>query len=178
MSDPPLDLRSLALVDSPDVVKAALRTFRRRILFRSLWGLLAGAVAVTIVYTLVQPHELPDRIRSADITAHPASAVWEFGKQRIALADIVRLDDRLGLRFVVVGHPSSPLGARTTLAPEGMLQPDERGSVDHWFEIERPQDGTIRVEAYRAGRCSKVNPCGGSFVIELSSLGIPDEVWR
>ena len=54
MSGEPLDLRTLAEVDESDVVKVALKTFRRRILTRYVWitlviGLVLAAVLVRLV---------------------------------------------------------------------------------------------------------------------------------
>lgn len=179
MSDQPIDLRSLADVDSPDVLRAALRTFRRRTLVRSLWGLFVGALGVAAVYAAVQPHALPDKITSASLVAHPQGAVWDFGDERIALADVARLGDYLGLHLVVVAPPGSSLAARTFLTAKRMVGLEEKpGSVDHWIEVRRPPDGIIRVDIFRTGQCTKSNPCMGSFEIDLAALGVPEEIWR
>lgn len=178
MSDPPLDLRSLADIDAPDVVRGALRTFRRRTLVRSLWGLLAGVVAVVIIYAAVQPHSLPARITSASLVYHPPGATWQFGDERIALADVAKLGDKLGLHLVVVAPSGSTLGAQTSMQPKGTLDSLETGSVDHWYEVSRPKAGIIHVSIFRTGSCQTINRCTGSLDIDLAALGVPDEIWR
>ena len=177
MSEQPLDLRSLADIDSPDVVRAALRTFRRRVILRSLWGLLAGMVAVAIIYVATQPRSLPDRITKASVAAHPG-VTWDVGDVRIALVDVARLDDHLGLHFVVLGKPGSN-AASIDLDPTGLVTKSDEGQVDRWLEVRLPVDGTIDVEVFEMGRC-RGGPakCFPTFEIDLAKWGIPDEVWR
>ena len=135
MSDqPPLDLRALADVDAPEVVHEALRRFRRKILVRSDWVVLA-AVAVVVILWSRTPTTLAERVDQASraIEAHP---VWHAHGATVALDRVASLgDDRLGFHFVVIGK------GLVTVSMSGQVATENVSWANKYVEIERPAQG-------------------------------------
>jgi hypothetical protein len=145
---PPLDLRALAGVDSPEIVHEALRRFRRKILKRYLWFLLAVVVAAIAIWWGRTPTTLAERVDRASraIEAHP---VWHANGATVALDRVADLGDgRLGFHFVVIGT-----GARLRMT--GQVAAEDVGTWDRYVEIERPVQGypTLTI-SYRGLRSS------------------------
>ena len=134
MSDrPPLDLRALADVEAPEVIHEALRRFRRKILARSVWVVLA-AVAVVIIVWARTPTTLAERTDQASraIEAHP---VWQAHGATVALDRVASLGDgRLGFHFVVIGRG-------VTLRMSGQVASEDVGWANQYVEIQRPTQG-------------------------------------
>ena len=135
MSDqPPLDLRALADVDAPDVIHEALRRFRRKILVRSVWVVLA-AVAVVVIVWARTPTTLADRVDQASraIEAHP---VWHAHGATVALDRVASLGGgRLGFHFVVIGK------GLVSLRMSGQVATENVGWANQYLEIQRPTEG-------------------------------------
>jgi hypothetical protein len=157
----PLDLRALADVDEPDVVRDALRRFRRRILTRYVWIAAAAAVAIVAVSWGRAPTSLSQRVDEArrQIIAHP---VWHANGATIALDRVADLGEgRLGFHFVVIGSAAR-------LQMTGQVGTEAVGSFDQYIEIERTETYPTLVVDYR-GRTS-ISLAPGS--------GVPRAVWR
>jgi len=143
----PLDLRSLGDIASPDVVRAALRDFRRRALRRYVW--VAVVIALAVVATIVFPPQrgLDERIEAAD--GAPVGYAFDVGDSAWTLVRVADLGDTLGLQFVVRRPPPDPAGASWWIQLHGqrsVLGTSEIGSRTSdmsWFEIEKPPDGVI-----------------------------------
>jgi hypothetical protein len=98
--EPPPDLRSLADVDAPEVTKAALRGFRRRLLVRFFWFAVTLTLVGVGVFYVAQLSR--DDLASIDGTSdlwQPAS--YEVGSAHLVVLRAVRLGDDVGLHFVV-----------------------------------------------------------------------------
>lgn len=157
----PLNLRALADVDEPDVVRDALRRFRRRILTRYVWIAAAAGVAVAVALWGRTPTTLSERVDEArrQIIAHP---VWRANGATIALDRVADLGDgRLGFHFVVIGSAAR-------LQMTGQVAIESVGSFDQYIEIERTGAYPTLVVDYR-GRTS-ISLAPGS--------GVPRAVWR
>ena len=180
MDDRPLDLRSLADVDSPEVVRAALKTFRRRVLVRAGWVILAVGVGVALLLSLVTARSLSDRILRSHTQAYPAGATWDVGPVRFVLIRVSSLGDgRVGLELVSAAAPGSGVQVGG-LGPVGLdgVEGETTGDADWWFSLTPPADGRIAFRTRFNGPCAPAGPCGGSFTIDLKALGVPASVWR
>ncbi|MGZ4151020.1 MAG: hypothetical protein ACXVP3_01095 [Actinomycetota bacterium] len=162
-SERPLDLRALSAVDEPEVVRQALRTFRRRILTRYVWLVVAVVLAFAVLRWSQAPSTLAERIEHAPrgVVAHP---VWHAAGATISLDSVADLGDgRLGFHFVVIAKGTASL--RMT----GQVASELDFPFDHYIEIERaPGYPTLTVLA--GGRRATVSFAPGS--------GIPAAVWR
>lgn len=159
----PLDLRSLADVDSPEVVREALRHFRRRVLTRGLWLAVGAVVLVVAVVWGRTPTTLADRIdrASRSITAHP---VWRVDDGVVALDRVADLgDDRLGFHFIVVGR-----GVQIDLT--GAISAETFGPWDWYVEIAHPDGRIPTLTIVARGKRSEIELGPGS--------GVPEAVWR
>jgi hypothetical protein len=82
---PPLDLRSLADVDAPEVVHEALKAFRRRFWTRYLWIALVVGLAGMSFISGTKPSDVRERMEASSLRGVPYSDVADR-----------RIDDRLG----------------------------------------------------------------------------------
>lgn len=159
---PPLDLRLLADVHSPEVVREALRRFRRRIVTRYVWFVLAAVVALIAIWWGQVPTRLAERVdrASRSIEAHP---VWRSHGATVALDRVADLGDgRLGFHFVVIGA-----GIQLQMSDE--ITAEYVGTWDWYIEIERPAHGypTLMISGGGSGSSIWLGP--GS--------GVPRAVW-
>lgn len=158
-NQPPLDLRALADVDAPELVHEALRRFRRRILARSVWILLA-AVAVALIIWTRTPTTLAERVDQASraIEAHP---VWQAHGATVALDRVASLGDgRLGFHFVVIGE------GLVTLRMSGQVATQNLGWWNKYVEIERPAHGYPTLTIVTGERRSSFSLGPGSGVTQ------------
>jgi hypothetical protein len=158
MSDrPPVDLRALADVEAPEVVHEALRRFRRKILTRYVWILLAAVIAVVAVVWAQTPTTLAERTDQASraIEAHP---VWQAHGATVALDRVASLGDgRLGFHFVVIGR------GLVTLRMSGQVATENVGWANKYVEIERPAQGypTLTIVAGEGRSSFSLGPGSG-----------------
>lgn len=96
--DRPLNLRDLAEEESPDVVRVALRRFRRRTAVRALW--LAGLVLAALLLLPLLSTEASFAERYYASPGVPIGQTVDSGPVRVALLDARRIDpDNGGLHF-------------------------------------------------------------------------------
>jgi hypothetical protein len=174
MSEPtppePLDLRSLAEVESPDVVRAALATFRRRLITRYVWVTIMVAVIVGAAFWGLQPSTLEERIQRAEVAAEPGT-VWHLEGGSVGLARVVQLRDGVGLRLVMIPASGDQQGSRIEVA--GALGSEYPGDgFDAFVEVPPSSDG--RYQASFDGSSGKPQ----SFTIDLRSMHVPSSVWK
>jgi hypothetical protein len=180
VDDRPLDLRSLVDVDAPEVVRAALKTFRRRVLVRAGWVILALAVGTALLVSLVTARSLSERVLRSSTQAYPAGATWDVGSVRFVLIRVASLGDgRIGLELASAATPGSGVQVGG-LSPIGIggVQGETTGDSDWWFSLTPPADGRIAMRTRFDGPCDSAGPCGGSFTIDLRALGVPTSLWR
>lgn len=162
---PPIDLRSLADVDSPEVVHEALRTFRRRTLVRFVWLVMAAGIGAIAVWWGNTPTTLAERVDSAStaIEAHPS---WHVPGGAIGLDRVALLDDgRLGFHLVVIRTGRYAVELRIS----GQVASEEVGWLDRYVEIERPTTGYPTLTITVRGRRWPISLGPGS--------GVTEEVW-
>ena len=181
----PLDLRSLGDVASPDVVRAALRDFRRRALRRYVW--IAVVIALAVLATIVFPPQqgLDDRIEAAD--GAPVGYSFDVGDSAWTLVRVADLGDTLGLQFVVRRPPPDPAGPSWWVQLQGqrsVLGTSENGSRTSdmsWLEIDKPADGLIVGSGWYdsgckppdgAHTCQSETERVGPVRIDLAELGV------
>jgi hypothetical protein len=168
MSDEPLDLRSLADVDAPDVVHDALRTFRRRVLTRYVWITLAVVLALGALVWGLQPHTLQERIDRASPVYQP-QASWQLAGMSVGLARVVDLGDTVGMRFAVV--PLRAANQGDTVRIDGQLQAVSTGDgFDTYIEVPKTTDGIYRMVPNSGAP--------GSVTIDLGAMRVPEDVWK
>ena len=175
MSGEPLDLRSLAEVDEPDVVKAALKTFRRRVLTRYVWITLAIGVVVTAVVWGLQPATLEQRVQAATPSDEP-QYVWHVAGMGVGLVRVAKLGDDVGMQFVVVPTKAGgQAGDGFTLSVAGSLETQlTSDGFNAYVEVPRTAGGryivTVESTSYRGARAS--------FALSLSSLHVYPGIWE
>jgi hypothetical protein len=159
---PPIDLRSLADVDAPEIVGPALRRFRRRILVRFIWTIVVLAASIAIVAYLLQVIRSPlDRI---DGSGDAQIQVQTVGGAQVLLYRATYIDGKVGLHFILVDDQALP-DACLTLSVS--LPVGRAGVVDHSggcggpvgearYLLRRPSSGRIRFRLY-------VNSIGGQL---------------
>jgi hypothetical protein len=168
--DTPLNLRSLADVESPDALREALREFRRRALTRYVWVLLA--VVVLIVAALLYPPErsLVDRIETADESALVGYSV-RAGESTWTLVRVADLGETLGLEWLVW-----PVDARGRISFPVVEYAGVRGDEGLGelvpFEVSPPRDGVLRGTIRVPGAAAR------AFSLDLGTLGVPPRFWR
>jgi hypothetical protein len=174
---PPLDLRSLADVDSPDVVRDALKTFRRHIVTRYVWMTLLVATLVAGAVWANTPTNLGEAVDRADVVASPRDAVWDVGDVRVSLLDVVSLGDTVGLHFVILPPGGAP-GAGVSINVDGALRGMGFRNWESYVEVPRSSDGRFAVHVHLV--CGGCPPQAGSnvFVVDLRALHVPESIWK
>jgi len=165
----PIDLRSLADVDEPDVVREALRTFRRRFVTRYVWVALAAVLAVAAIWWAVQPNSLAERIDTATPRDVPGLS-WHTHGVDVALAEVVRLRDGVGFRFVVIARSdeaqfciSMPESTDREFPPDGF---------DAYFELPRSASGVYQTTI--GCNATRIEP----LRIDLQSMHVDENIWK
>jgi hypothetical protein len=169
---PPLDLRSLGEVDEPEVVRAALRTFRRRLWTRYVWIGLAIVVAAVTLVVGGRPSNLKEEVEAANTITYPGDAVWRVGGSSVALEEVADLGETMGLHFVVVPDPGE---APPTLWVEGMTHSMGWNTYDTYVEASKTDDPRLTVTYGRA--CVPLCETQQSFTIDLRELDVPLSIW-
>jgi hypothetical protein len=174
MSDQPIDLRSLADVDAPEVVHEALKAFRRRFWTRYLWVVLVVAFAGVSFFSATKPSDVRDRMEASSLRSFP-SATWRIEGSTVALAEVSDLGDGTGLRFIVVPDPgveAPGVGVERSLASFTEV------AYDTYLVIPKSNDGRV---TFAVGPSGCVPDCADGQIdttVDLGALGIPDETWR
>jgi hypothetical protein len=182
----PLDLRSLANVESPEVVQSALRRFRRRVLSTGALVLLAAVGLVGgILWTAVFHQTLEERISEAP--GAWVGAVYEGRDTTTVLKRVARLEDGVGLNLLLAAPEAQPRDEHFYRIA-GTREFDEAGSTrahDFYLVVPPPEDGRINVSLVRQRGCRpdaegfcRAKPVRVErFVIDLVTQGVPEDVW-
>ncbi len=181
----PLDLRSLARVESPEVVSAAVRRFRRRIFSTGAVVLLAAAALVVgILWAVVVNRTLEERIEESP--GRNIGAVYERAEFTVVLTRVAQVDSGLGLAFVIA---SAEERGDAFLRLDGIREFDERGgggTREIYLVVGPPDDARIDATLMLQQGCDP-DPEGfcqtrpesiGTFTIDLQELGVPEELWK
>ena len=193
--DMPMDLKALGDIESPEVVREALRRFRRRALRNGIWFLVAALLIGSWVVIGRSRVTLEERIQRALGVA--PGAVYTVGNMtatlvRVAdLGDVPDLGHRVGIHVLVVAQPRESAGSDTytlvfqheagTLSVGTSTRLNAR-AFDHWIQIVVPADAKVPVDVYR--ECSgqacvpRQSTSIGRFTIDLRALGVPENIWR
>jgi hypothetical protein len=184
--EPPLRLSELAAVDSPDVVRAAFRRFRRRVI---RWA--AAIVAVAIAAAVLIPVYFPSRI-SLEQRIHQSSGVSvgatiHQGRLTALILEVVRLDKKtFGLHVVVTVADmradqsvefANFYPGRSPVAPGTVEQQATiNKSVNDLWITAAAGSPVVPVTGYMlpGDKPQRVGP----LQIDMQSLHIPALVWR
>lgn len=184
---PPLDLRSLAEVDEPEVVRAALRRFRRRTLVRGAAILLLVAVIVGLRVAGPWRATLAERIERAP--GVQVGAAWRVGRATVVLVRAADLGRDAGLHFLVV-DPSARAFEDYSIGfsppPSEFAFRGEGRAVEEWDRIQVPSSGVLVATLWFTPECRATAEHGcesrsvraGTFTIDLPALGVPTWVLR
>lgn len=171
---PPVDLRSLANVDAPEVVHEALKAFRRRFWTRYLWIALVVAFTGVSFISATKPSDVRGRMEAASLRAFP-TATWRIEGSTVVLAEVSDLGDGTGLRFIVVPDERvEPPGVGVLRS----LASFRDGIYDTYLVIPKSSDGQL---TFAVGPSGCVPECGTGqteTTVDLGALGIPDQTWR
>jgi len=202
MSEQPLDLRSLGDIDSPEVVRVALKRFRRRALRSVAWLLLGAAAIASFVVADATQRTLGERIEAAPGTT--AGAVYRVEGMTATLEQIADLGQVTGFHLIVAVPGTGPqtntgqslYEVEVPRATDVLLERSRSIRLFHlWFSLRVPSDGRISLPVKLD--CSPLafaNPDGeracavlrgpeierlvGTIDIDLNELGIPASIWR
>jgi hypothetical protein len=159
MSEIP-DLRVLADVDTPDVLRAAVRRFRRRVAARVGWAaltLIALAFMAIYVYGLARPPI--SRIGGPTADAVFTSEALEVGGAQVILVQARYFGDYVGLHFISVrpGFPQACVSVSeqpyTPVVHAGSDGARSCGSGvgEDWSYIPRPADQQLHYTVSDGG---------------------------
>ena len=178
MSDEkPIDLRSLA-VEGPEVVRASIRRFRRRVIIWSLWVVVFAAAGTAIVADNI--HARDRNLIGLTATGNALNSTigsYQVGQIDIGLLKVVRLPhDQVGMEFVF--HSSSPLGTCCNLFPrlainEGGIAPGT-SRFGELLVIEQASDfgPSGRLEMLLTNADPNAPARLGSFTVDLNALNV------
>jgi hypothetical protein len=199
-SNPPLDLGSLADVESPEVVKEALRTFRRRSLRTAIWVVLVVVMIGIPVVRQALSKSFEERVAAAP--GIDVGTVYTSRGVTMVLSRVAALDDGTALHLVITPNGVAPdariifVHIETATRIANSAGPGR--VVDGWFVVNLRDDGLLKVTVSVDRHCevhpSKENPdlriCGGvrqydahdpperEFTIDLKAAGVPERLWR
>lgn len=117
MSDEiPLDLRSLA-VDEPEVMRASIHRFRRRVVILVAWMMVFAAAAFAIAADAIQVrNQNPEALIATNPSENSALGNYQVGPIDVGLLKVVNLpNDQIGMQFVL--HSADPLGLCCNVYP-------------------------------------------------------------
>lgn len=184
----PLDLRALADVESPDVVRDAVRRFRRRVFGTgAVVAVAALALVAAALWSLVSHQTLDERIERAP--GESLGIVFEGGGTTVVVERVARLEDGLGLKLLLAA-PKARSGDAYSLRVDRMREFDVRGGArvqEHLLVVAPATDGRVDVAVQLQTRCRNagdVARCGGGprfvsdFTIDLEELGVAEELWK
>ena len=183
-----LDLSSLADVESPAVVQGAMRRFRRKIFTTGALVLLSFlCLTGGIIGATVLNKDLDERIE-AGAGVEPG-AVYSTADVTLVLRRVARLDEGLGLHFVLAA-PESRGNTTHFLRTEGIRDGQVRGAArtkDLYLVVPPPESGRIDLRLFERHGCDPP-PGGGlcrskpkvvfSLEVDLTALEVPESIWR
>lgn len=182
----PPDLRSLADVDSPEVLTTAVRRFRRRLLSTGAAVLVAAlALAGGIAWAVVGDRTLGERID--DAPGASVGAIYRSDNATTVLTSVARLDDGLGLTFLIAAPGSRP-GDHYSVRTAGSRDFDAAGgrrAQEIHLLVPPPDDGRLEARLTVQHGCDP-DPSGfcrakpqpvDRFTIDLMELDVPEAVW-
>ena len=117
MSDEiPIDLRGLA-VDEPEVMRASIRRFRRRVVILVAWMMVFAAAAFAIAADAIQVrNQNPEALIATNPSENSALGNYQVGPIDVGLVKVVNLpNDQIGMQFVL--HSTGPLGLCCNIYP-------------------------------------------------------------
>ena len=178
-SSPPFDLGSLGEVDSPEVVKEALRIFRRRTLKSSIWVVAVVAMLAIPIVQQALHKDVRERFEAAE--GFDTGTIYTDRGVSLVLLRVADLGERTGLHLVVT---SSGRDTGYLFHPEieNVYYPDseERGEdrvFEGWYAVSVPDDGVVRVNVFAPGLRPSERP-QHEFLIDLKAAGVPDRLWQ
>jgi hypothetical protein len=196
----PMDLRSLGEVDEPEVVRQALRRFRRKALKGTVWiVLIVIAVASTLVARSAK-RDLSERIDGAK--GFVPGTVYQRDHMTALLAKVADLGDVTGFHIIVSQPGTGPqhstgrdvyrLTADDEIQTSNLHSFLDNPLYDYYFSVRVPESGLIRigVEISCMARPEQFNERGFGFcrsvgtipvidplLIDLRALGVPRSIW-
>ena len=200
----PFDLGSLADVDSPEVVKQALRTFRRRTLRTAIWVVAVVAVVAVPLVQQALSKDITERITKAD--GFDPGTVYTSRGVTLVLERVADLGKRTGLHLIVTAAGvAGDNDLHVQLPAVSFGETKESGYqrvVDGWYSVTVPSDGRIALSVFVSPHCESTGPAtpigggmsirtctsfqtfdpnevrGHDFTIDLKAAGVPERLWH
>lgn len=194
------NISSLGDVESPEVVRGALRRFRRRVLRA---GLIVAILALLTAGIVTAANRDPigfERLIDSSTDFVEPGAVYRSGEHTLILAKVADLQRGSGLHMVVVypGIPDShELRGRLEHQPPvaGSIIEGEGALYDMWVAGPLPASGVFDVVFEVLPRCDDLEPAGGGrlvcssfqtgpqrqevrFHLDLNALDVPARLWQ
>ena len=133
MSDErPIDLRSLD-VEPPEVVRASIQRFRRRILLWAFWTLVFVAAGSAILGAVVHGRNQDSQaLIAADPSENTSIGNYRVGAIDVGLLKVVRLPgNQIGMEFVL--HSDAPLAGCCSIFPHPATWSENSGAAGGRF---------------------------------------------
>lgn len=183
----PLDLRSLGEVDEPEVIRAALRRFRRRVLVRGVAILAVVAVLVGLRVAGPWRPTIAQRIERAQ--GEQVGGTWRVGRATVVLVRAADLGEDTGLHLLVLDPTAGAFDDYTIgfspRASDFASRGDGR-AVEQWYRIRVPPGGAVVATLWFIPMCRATAEHGcesrsvraGTFTIDFAARDVPAWVWR
>lgn len=176
MSDErPIDLRGLD-VDPPEVVRASIKRFRRRILLWAFWTLVFVAAGGAILGAVIHArNQVPQALIATNPSINASIGNYRVGSIDVGLLKVVRLPaDQLGMEFVL--HSDVPLAGCCSIFPNvasSYTNPVKSGERFGQVFVSIPASlvstaGTVDLQLIR----STPPTIRESFTVDLHALGV------
>jgi hypothetical protein len=175
MSDErPIDLRALDATE-PEVLKASIRRFRRRVLTWVAWGLVFAAAAAAIFAATVRNHQSNVEAQfAAAPVLNDAIGNYFVGGADVGLLKVARISgNRFGMQFVV--HSDGSLGDCCNIFPQEALSdgtiPSTGGGRFREVLVVLPDSAAAGGAVHLRLVSAQVGALG-SFTVDLRSLHV------
>jgi hypothetical protein len=151
-------LRELADVDPPDLVRGALRRFRRRVFARTAWTVVALVAAIFIVVFVYEQARPPLSRLGIPTDVYDAQAL-QVGRAEVVFLHGDYFGDYVALHFVGVHPGVEHACVQLTIGPYTPVRragSDGEGACgggvgEHWFYIPRPVRGKLNFTVSDGG---------------------------
>lgn len=181
-----MDLSVLGDVTPPDVVRGALRRFRRRVFTTgAVVAAAALSLAGAILWATVLQRTLAEEIE--DAPGAYVGAVFSEGDAFTVLERVARLDDGVGLHLHLV-TPDAPPRAHFAFRMPGVrnFEMTSSGKVHDLYYVIAPRSEPIETVLTLDTPCEpgerKGLDCGRRVIhrltIDLDAWKVPDELWK
>lgn len=176
MSDErPIDLRGLD-VDPPEVVRASIKRFRRRVLLWAFWTVVFVAAGGAILGAVIHArNQVPQALIATNPSINASIGNYRVGAIDVGLLKVVRLPgNQLGMEFVL--HSDVPLAGCCSICPDIATVSQASGAAGGRFAhvlVSIPASSVTDAGAVDMLLIRSTPPTiRESFTVDLHALGV------